>query len=88
MAAIIQMIMTYSIVRLLLMLGVGIVTYGSVIAAISFVVGHLKDAYNSLPSTALSLMAIAGVPECLGIITGAIVARASLQFVKRFAILP
>jgi len=87
MTAILQWIITYAIVRALVSIGIGIVTYGAVIAAITQAIGYAKEAYNTMPVQVLQFLAIAGVPEFMGIICGAVIARASLQFVKRLALI-
>ncbi|MFT4243633.1 MAG: DUF2523 domain-containing protein [Acidovorax sp.] len=87
MTAILQWIITYAIVRALISVGIGIVTYGAVIAAITNAISYAKTAYNTLPVEVLQFLAIAGIPEFLGIICGAVIARASLQFVKRLALI-
>lgn len=55
--------------------------------AINNAIAYLKAGYNSMPVEVLNMLAIAGVPDVLGIITGAVVARMSLQFIKRVALL-
>lgn len=87
MAAILKAIITYAIIRVLVSLGIGVVTYGAVIYAITNAIGYAKSYYNGIPADTLSFMALAGVPEALGIICGAVIARASLTFVKRLAFL-
>lgn len=85
MAMIFQWIITYAIIRVFVTLGIGIITYAAVILAIKNAIGYAKTAYNTMPVEILNFLAIAGIPEFLGIITGAIIARASLQFIKRLA---
>lgn len=87
MTAILQWIITYAIVKALLSIGFGIVTYGAVIYAINNAISYAKTAYNGMPVVVLQFLAIAGVPEFLGILCGAVVARASLQFVKKIALI-
>lgn len=85
MAAIIGIILKVALIRWLIGLGVGVVSYTAVMYAIRQAIDYTKTAYNSLPVDALNMLAIAGVPEVLGIITGAIMANVTLQFVKRIA---
>lgn len=87
MTAIIQWIITYAIVKALLSIGFGVITYGAVIYAINNAISYAKTAYNGMPFAVLQFLAIAGVPEFLGILCGAVVARASLQFVKKIALI-
>lgn len=86
MTAILQWIITYSIVRAALSIGFGIVTYGAVIYAITNTIGFVKSSYNSMPVSVLQFLAIAGVPEFMGIVTGAVIARASIQFFKKLTL--
>lgn len=85
MAMILQWIITYAIVRVFVTLGIGVITYGAVIVAIKNALSYAKTAYNGMPVEILQFLAIAGIPEFLGIICGAALARASLQFVKKLA---
>lgn len=85
MAMILQWIITYAIIRVLVSLGIGIITYGAVIVAITNAIGYAKDAYNGMPIQIINFMAIAGIPDFLAIICGAALARASLNFAKRLA---
>lgn len=87
MAMILQWIITYAVIRVLVSVGIGIITYGAVIVAITNAIGYAKDAYNGMPIQIVNFMAIAGIPEFLGIICGAAIARASLQFAKRLALI-
>ena len=85
MATIIGIILKVALIRWLIGLGVGVVSYTTVMYAIRQAIGYTKTAYNSMPVEVLNMLAIAGVPEVLGIITGAIMANITLQFVKRIA---
>jgi len=85
MSQILGLIIKFALIRFLISLGVGVVTYTAVILAINNFLSYAKAAYNSMPTTTLNFLAIAGVPEFLGIVTGAIIARISLDFVKRIA---
>lgn len=79
-------IFTYAIIRALVSIGFGVVTYGAVIYALNNAVNYARDAYNGLPADTLSFLALAGVPEVLGIICGALIARATLQFAKKITL--
>lgn len=85
MAAFLKWVITYAIVKALASIGIGIVTYGAVLYAINNAISYVKQAYNGIPVETLQFLAIAGMPEFLGIICGAIVARASLTFAKKLA---
>lgn len=85
MGAILRYLMMYAIIRAVVALGFGVVTYGAVLYALNRAINEAKIAYNSLPGELLSFLAIAGVPEVMGILLGAVVAAASLRFAKRIA---
>lgn len=85
MSAILRTIFMYAIVRAVVALGFGIVTYGAVLYAINNAINHVKTAYNSLPAELLQFLAIAGLPECISIMLGALIAAASLRFARSIA---
>lgn len=85
MGAILRYLMMYAIIRAVVALGFGVVTYGAVLYALNRAINEAKIAYNSLPGELLNFLAIAGVPEVMGILLGAVVAAASLRFAKRIA---
>ena len=85
MSQIIALIIKFALIRFLISLGLGVVTYTGVMIAINNFFGYAKAAYNGMPVVTLNFMAIAGVPEFLGILTGAVIARISLTFIKRIA---
>ncbi|AVO48120.1 hypothetical protein C6568_01750 [Melaminivora suipulveris] len=87
MTKILQWLITYAIIRAMVSIGLGIVTYAAVILAIKNAIGAAKDAYNTMPLQVLNFLALAGVPEFLGIICGAVIARTTLVFVKRIALI-
>ena len=85
MAAILKFLITYAIVRAVVALGFGVVTFAAVTAALYKAINEARAAYNSLPTDLLQFLAIAEVPTALGIVLGAAVAAASLRFAKRIA---
>lgn len=85
MGAILRYLMMYAIIRAVVALGFGVVTYGAVLYALNRAINEAKIAYNSLPGELLQFLAIAGVPQVMGIFLGAVVAAASLRFAKRIA---
>lgn len=70
--------------RAMVALGFGVVSYAAVSAALTAVLGHAKSAWANLGGDLLSLIELAGASTCMSIIAGALVARVSLQLVKRF----
>ena len=87
MSAILGLIIIFAIVRAIIGIGIGVITYGAVIWAIQNAIQQLKSAYNSMPFEILNFLAIAGMDDFLGIICGALLARASIQFARRLALL-
>lgn len=87
MSTLISLIIKFALIRFLISLGFGIISYTAVMTAINNAIAYMKAGYNSMPFEVLNMLAIAGVPEALGIITGAVTARMTLQFVKRIALL-
>lgn len=85
MAYILRAIMMFAIIRAVVALGFGIVTYGAVIYALNSAINEVRFAYNSMPFEVLQFLAIAEVPKALGILLGALVAAISIRFAKRIA---
>lgn len=85
MGALLKYLMMYAIIRAVVSIGFGVVTYGAVLYAINRAIDEAKISYNSLPGEVLQFLAIASVPQCIGIMLGAVIAAASLRFAKRIA---
>lgn len=83
-AKLIQGVLVFALFKTLATLGFGFLVGTAVIVFINQAIGYAKAAYNNLPTDMLQLLAVAGVPEVLGILCGAIIASAGLQFLKRF----
>lgn len=62
-------------VRVILSLGFSLVTYTGVTVALDALISYSRTNYNALPADVLALAGIAGVPEGLGLIFGAMTAR-------------
>lgn len=74
------------ITRVLIQLGIGIVSYAAVSSAVGMLINSAKNNYLGLPSDMLAILAISGANDALGIIAAAITARLALQVTKRFQI--
>ena len=85
MGAILKYIMMYAIIRAVVAIGFGIVTYGAILYALNNAINEIRSAYNSMPAEVLQFLAIAEVPKAVGIVLGAMVAAASIRFAKRIA---
>lgn len=66
------------VLRALLVLGIGTVTFTGVTASISGLMGSAVNSWAAMPYAVLQLASLGGVPEGLGIVCGAIVARVTL----------
>jgi hypothetical protein len=74
--------------RVLLSLGLGVVTYTGVDTAVSSVLSQAKAAWaGGLVGDAAQLVAMAGANTALGIIAGGIVGRVTMLALKRFQVL-
>lgn len=65
-------------VRALTVLGFSAVTFTGVSAAVTGLIGQAQTSFSALPAAVLALASIAGVPQALGLICGAYVARVTL----------
>ena len=65
MSAILGLIIKFAIVRAIIGIGIGVITYGAVIWAIQNAIQQLKSAYNSMPFEILNFLAIAGMDDFL-----------------------
>lgn len=81
-APLIQLLITYAIVRAVAAIGFAVLTYGSVIYALNSAIDQVKTSYNNLPSTVLQFLGLAGVPDFFGIVLGAVVFVIAIRFMK------
>jgi len=66
------------VLRALTMLGIGTITFTGVTAGLTSLISAAQSNWSSIPSDVLGLAGLAGIPECLGIVAGAFVARAGM----------
>lgn len=64
--------------KVLVALGVGIVTYGGLQYVGAQITSAITGAWGQLGGYALAILSLAGIPECIGIILGGINARIAL----------
>ncbi|MFQ2741211.1 DUF2523 domain-containing protein [Aeromonas caviae] len=74
------------VVRVLSQLGIGIVSFIGVEAAVNQLISMAQSHWMGLPSVVLQFMAIAGLNTALGIIAGGVSARLTLMVFKRFTL--
>ncbi|MBL0654911.1 DUF2523 domain-containing protein [Aeromonas caviae] len=74
------------VTRVLIQLGVGIVSYAAISTAVLSLLNTARSYYLGLPADVLSVLSMSGVGDALGIITAAVLARLSVNVTKRFQI--
>lgn len=88
MPKILLLIISYALssflVRFFSALGIGIFTYKGLMSLIEALLAHIQPLLNSLPSSIISLFAIAGVFEALSIIVSALLTRTAINTAKAF----
>lgn len=62
-------------VKVLTSLGIGIISYGSLVMVINSAISLAQSKYTGLPSVAFNLAALAGFGECMSLIASAVVFR-------------
>lgn len=66
------------ILRALTVLGLGTLTFTGVTVALQGLIDMAVNNYASVPSDVLGLAGVAGIPQCIGILCGAMVARVGM----------
>lgn len=64
--------------RIIATLGLGVVTFAGVDAAIQALITQAQANWATLPADILGLCAVARIPECIGIVAGALNARVTM----------
>jgi len=77
-----EVLMTFG-KKFLQLLGIGFLSYEGVTILTNSLIAQVQAAWGGLTGSALQILSLAGVPESLGIICGALVARASLVAVGK-----
>jgi hypothetical protein len=72
--------------RVLLALGFGYLTFGSISSAINSLITSAQGYFNGIPSFALNLLQMAGLGQALAIIAGAILVRVAFGTSKTIGI--
>jgi hypothetical protein len=81
--------LTGPVVRLVLInLGIGLITFAGVTAAVNTLIENARSSYSNLPADMMQIVSLAGFGDALGIIAAAILIRLSLQFMPRIGVLP
>lgn len=66
------------VLRALTVLGLGTITFTGVTVALQGLIDIAVNNYASIPSDVLGLAGVAGIPQAIGIICGAMVARVGM----------
>lgn len=66
------------VLRALTAIGLGTLTFTGVTVALQGLIDIAVSNYASVPSDVLGLAGVAGIPQCIGIICGAMVARVGM----------
>ena len=69
--------------KVLVMLGIGTITYTARTALIASVVSHAQANWGQVSGAVLQLSSLGGIPQVLGIICGALVARGTFVILAR-----
>lgn len=72
--------------RVMLALGISIVSYAALTTLVSSLISQMQTQYNSLPATTLQLANLGGMGHFLAMVSAAFVARVSLIALKKFRI--
>lgn len=66
------------VLRAIAAVGMGVVTFTGVDAALQGLISQAQSSWGNLASDVLGLASVAGVPQALGIIAGAMTARVTI----------
>lgn len=69
--------------QVLVSLGIGFISYAGLMLVVEGVIEHVQTSYGQLPAAAAALASLLGVDTALGIMLGAMVARATYAAVTR-----
>lgn len=87
MKAVLAILAPYLAKRVLVALGIGIVTSASIAGIVNLFTASITSNLNSAGAVVLQMASLFGVPDAIGIILGAYSTVASLALIKKFALL-
>lgn len=64
--------------KVLVALGIGVITYGGLQAVGSQITNAVLSSWGAVGGYTLNILSLAGIPDCIGIILGAINARIAI----------
>lgn len=85
--AVLPLIVTYALVRVLYTLGMGIITYIGLDALLGYATDQIKGALGYLPDLALNLMGLAQMDIAINIILSAYSVNLGMMALQRLRIL-
>jgi len=65
-------------IRALTLIGFTAVTFTGVMELVNLLISQAQTSWSSLPAAVIAIGSLAGLPQCLGLIFGAFVARVTL----------
>ncbi len=78
----------YLAARVLMALGIGTLTYGSVLILLNQIFVQAQGYYNNVPVFTLQILNLAGFGDAMGIVMGAVLARAAFVFLPKLGVIP
>jgi len=78
----------YLAIRVLMALGIGLITYGGVEIALAQLFTIAQGHYNNIPTFALQIAGISGFGQAFGMITAAITFRMTFVMMAKIGVLP
>lgn len=73
--------------KVLVMMGIGVLTYSALTTLVNSIVSNAQSNWGQLTGAALQLSSLGGIPQVLGIITGALVARVTFIAVGKIGVI-
>jgi hypothetical protein len=70
--------------RVLVALGVGVVSYGALTTLANNVIAQIQAQFQGMPVSVLQIATLGGIPDAVSIICGAVLARVAVVAVSRF----
>lgn len=72
------------VLRLFTTIGIAVFTYSGLTSLINRMLDLLQPLFGQLPSSVLSILSIAGVPEAVSILASAVLTRAAINAARAF----
>ena len=69
--------------KILVVLGIGTISYAAMTPLLNSLINHAKTSYGQIGGALAQFLALAGIPEVFGIISGALLARLSFMLLNR-----